>query len=209
MIQNRSSESQNDHQWAKKDDGPKANPCNELLRLSAASKVNLSLLGINKGGCYPLPSLARISAALICPTLVIIDVPLNLTRIIPSLPLLWSSREDAILNQGTSQSSSWWAAEPPGERHTEMLSQQNIHSSIKLLCWKWDLYVRPLSIHSISQLNVTAFCCKVPSLHSSRYFIHFQASIKHWQSLAHPCLNILHPTHISLGNSTGGGLALL
>lgn len=73
---------------AKKDDGPKANPCNELLRLSAASKVNSSLLGINRGGYYPFPSPARISAALICPALVVIDIPLNLTRIIQSLPLL-------------------------------------------------------------------------------------------------------------------------
>lgn len=125
MTQNRSSESQNDHQWAKREDSPKANPCNELPRLSAASKVNLSLLGINRGGYYPFPSLARISASLICPTLVITDIPLNLTRIMVALSLHWSSREDAILNQGASQSSSWWAAEPPREEaHGDALTTE-------------------------------------------------------------------------------------
>lgn len=33
MTQNRGSESQNDHQGAKKEDGLKANACNELLKL--------------------------------------------------------------------------------------------------------------------------------------------------------------------------------
>lgn len=81
---------------------------------SAAWKENrqLSLLTINSGGYYPFPSLAMISAAAICPTLVIIDITLNHTRIIESLPLHWSSREDAILNHSTSQNStpmSCWA----------------------------------------------------------------------------------------------------
>lgn len=165
-----------------------------------------------QGGYYPVfPSLPRTSAALICPTLVIIDIPLHLTRIILALSLLWSSREDAILNQDTSQNSSWWAAEPPwGEAHGDALTTEsilNLSCSVESGTYMWG----PCPSYLPAQHNcfLLQSDIPVPSLHSSRYFRHFQVSMKRWLLLTHPCLNILHPIHISLGNPTGGGLALM
>lgn len=125
MIQNKSSWSQNDHQQAKNEDGPQANPYNELLRLSAVWKVNgqLSLPGINSGGYYPFPSLARISAAVICPTLVIIDITLNHQGLYSLFPCIDPVEKMLFLTTVHHRTVCQWVVEPKrGEVYWDALT---------------------------------------------------------------------------------------
>lgn len=109
---------------------------------------------------------------------------LNHTRVILSLPLHWSSREDAILNRSTSQNSTPMSCWAKMERGALCCSHNKIpYYHLKISCSVKSGTNMWGPFHVPPQYNCNCILLQsvipIPSSHSSRCFTDFQASIKH------------------------------